>query len=91
MYQPEPASGLYITISASVSVSYGSGLHTVIALSHGNPSLPEFIMGSIRAGVSMVGGWRWDVAVLLRWFCEESSLRVMHNRRKNLRQWSLGT
>lgn len=65
MSQPEPASGPYITTLASVSVSCGSGLHTVIALSYGNPSLPEFIMGSIRAGVSMVGGWRWEVLAVL--------------------------
>lgn len=65
MYQPEPASGPYITALASVSVSCGSGLHTVIALSYGNSFLPEFIMGSIRAGVSMVDGWRWEGLVVL--------------------------
>lgn len=91
MYQPEPACGPYITTLASVSVSYGSALHTVIALSYGNPSLPEFITGSIRADVSMVSGWGWKGLAVLEMVCEESSLRAMCNRGKDLRQWSLGT
>lgn len=76
MYQPEPACGPYITTLASVSVSYGSALYTVIALSHGNPSLPEFIMGGIRAGVSMVSGWGWRGWLFLRWFVRKAAFEL---------------
>lgn len=70
MYQPEPASGPHITTLAFGSVSYGSALHTVIA------SLPEFIMGSIRAGVSMVSGWGWRGWLFLRWFVRKAAFEL---------------